>query len=200
MVQQENRKTVFSSPRCQALSDYWWNLRAEIPDGVPTRAMIDPGQIKPLLPHLLIHDLGVPGKSLLRLVGTAVADRLGLDPTGRDYLDFVSPDRKAEAYHHLIRTATHPCGMRVINQVRYVSGMWTMAEAVGFPIRHHNTGAPMLLFLHDLIGEEQSDLEQRKRPVEQFEIPEREYLDVGFGVPNPVLARDDGGPSSHEES
>lgn len=199
MVQQGTHKTAFRSPRCQALCDYWWNLRAETPDGVPTRAMIDPGQIKPLLPYLLIHDLATPGKSVLRLVGTAIAERFGLDPTGRDYMDFVSPERQADAYHHLHATATHPCGMRVINHARYQSGKWTVAEAVGYPLRHHNTGAPMMLFLDDLVEEAQYDMNQRERPVELFHIPEREYLDVGFGVPNPRDRGDDGAPITRNE-
>jgi len=200
MVQQKSHKTAFRSPRCQALSDYWWNLRAETPDDVPTRAMIDPGQIKPLLPYLVIHDLATPGKSVLRLVGTAIAARFGVDPTGRNYLDFVSSERQAEAYHHLYSTATHPCGMRVINHARYQSGKWTIAESVGFPLRHHNTGGPLMLFLDDLVEEENYDLEQRRRPVELFHIPERDYLDVGFGVPNPPDQADDDRSTSQHES
>lgn len=200
MVQQEIQKTAFRSARCQALSDYWWNLRAETPDSVPTRAMIDPGQIKPLLPYLLIHDLATPGMSILRLVGTAIAERFGVDPTGRNYLDFVSPERQADAYQHLYSTATHPCGMRVINRARYQSGKWTVAEAVGFPLRHHSSGTPMMLFVDDLVEEVQYDMDQRERPVEMFHIPERDYLDVGFGVPNPPDQADDGCPTSQHES
>ncbi len=199
-MQQKSHKTAFRSPRCQALSDYWWNLRAETPGDVPTRAMIDPGQIKPLLPYLVIHDLATPGKSVLRLVGTAIAARFGADPTGRIYLDFVSSERQAEAYHHLYSTATHPCGMRVINHARYQSGKWTIAEAVGFPLRHHNTGGPLMLFLDDLVEEENYDLDQRRRPVELFHIPERDYLDVGFGVPNPPDQADDDRSTSQHES
>jgi len=199
MVQRETHKIAFCSPRCQALSDYWWNLRAETPDSVPNRLMIDPGQIKPLLPYLLIHDLAIPGKSVLRLVGTAIAARFGRDPTGRDYLDFVSPERQADAYHHLHATATHPCGMRVINHARYQSGKWTVAEAVGFPLCHHGNGSPMMLFLDDLVEEAQYDMNQRERPVALFHIPEREYLDVGFGVPNPREQDDDGNPITRNE-
>jgi hypothetical protein len=199
-VHKATHKTAFRSPRCQALSDYWWNLRAETPDGVPTRAMIDPGQIKPLLPYLLIHDLATLGKSILRLVGTAIAERFGLDPTGRDYLDFVSPERKADAYHHLHCTANHPCGMRVINRAHYLSGKRTVAEAVGFPLRHHNSGAPLMLFLDDLVEAPQYDLNPRERPVELFHVPERDYLDVGFGVPNPREQADDANPITRNES
>lgn len=90
--------------------------------------------------------------------------------------------------------------MRVINQARYQSGKWTVAEAVGFPLRHHSNGAPMMLFLDDLVEEAQYDMDQRERPVELFHIPERDYLDVGFGVPNPREQADDGNPIIRNES
>ncbi len=176
----------FRSERCRAFSEYWWSLNREVPDGIPTRSMIDPSRIKPLLPYLLLHDLAEPGRSMIRLVGTAITQRIGFDPTGRDYLELVNESRRQSAYRQLITIAEHPCGMRNINQVRYKSGKHTTSEAVGFPLRHARDGTPMLLFVDDPIEPPEYDLDPRAQEVDVFKLAEREYIDVGFGVPNLV--------------
>lgn len=176
----------FRSARCQAFSDYWHTLKCRVPDGVPTRSMLDPSAIKPLLPYLLLHDLATPGKSMLRLVGTAITARLGLDPTGSDYLELVNASRRETAYRQLITIATHPCGMRSINGVRYISGKQTTAESVGLPLRRDRDGTPMLLFLDDPIEDPEFDLDPREQEVDVFKVTDRSYIDIGFGVPNLV--------------
>lgn len=176
----------FRSERCRALSEYWQSLQREAADGVPTRSMLDPSAIKPLLPYLVLHDLATPGKSIMRLVGTAITQRIGLDPTGRNYLELVNKSRRASAYLYLNTIANHPCGMRNINEVRYMSGKHTTAEAVGLPLRHDRNGTPLLLFLDDPIEEAEFDLDPREQAVDVYKLTEREFIDVGFGVPNLV--------------
>ncbi len=175
---------MFRSMRGQALSEYWHGLKSTLPDSVPTRSMLDPSAIKPLLPYLLLHDLATPGKSMLRLVGTAITERLGLDPTGRDYLELVNVSRRPSAYRLLITLAIHPCGVRLINEIRYMSGKRTTSEAVGFPLRHDRDGTPMLLFIDDPIEAPEFDLDPREQAVDVYRISDLELIDVGFGIPN----------------
>jgi len=79
----------FRSLRADALYRYWRTRRDE---ALPRRADIDPADIKPLLPYLLIVDIHrEPFRIYYRLVGTAVAHFSGLDFTGT-FLDELAFD------------------------------------------------------------------------------------------------------------
>lgn len=70
------------SARVCALYDYW---RGKCGDrGMPSRADIEPGEIKSLLPHLMLTDLSYPPlRVFFRLVGTAIVEAAHCDLTGR---------------------------------------------------------------------------------------------------------------------
>lgn len=87
----------FQSPRLDALYRYWGSRRPEQASGaqpqiLPRRADIDPADIKPLLPYLLLVDIhAAPFRVYYRLVGTAVAHFSGMDFTGM-FLDELAFD------------------------------------------------------------------------------------------------------------
>lgn len=70
------------SPRILALHDYW---KSKCNDVVPPpRSAIEPAEIRPLLPYLLLVDLDAdPFRIVYRLVGTAVVRWHGEDFTSR---------------------------------------------------------------------------------------------------------------------
>ncbi|WP_419903105.1 PAS domain-containing protein [Kiloniella sp.] len=172
----------FHSSLCQRLHDYWWEIKHSSDQTVPKRSDFDPAAVKDILPHILMHDLGTPGRSILRLVGTGVVDRLGFDPTGRDYVEFVSEDRKEEAYNELFKTASFPCGMRVVVEGRYQSGQTHISEALGYPLSANRDGHPLIIFVDDLI--EKIEWHQKyDKQLEYYKIKQRDYIDIGFGVP-----------------
>lgn len=70
------------SARVKALYDYWCAKRGDRP--MPTRADIDPTEIKGLLPYILLTDLHYdPLRVFFRLVGTAVGEAAGRNLTGQ---------------------------------------------------------------------------------------------------------------------
>jgi hypothetical protein len=76
------------APRVRQLRDYWESKRRG--RAMPTRADIDPAEIKPLLPNLLIAELFTdPLRVRFRLAGTRVCEAFGFDIAGRwlDELD-----------------------------------------------------------------------------------------------------------------
>lgn len=81
----------FDDPRLAALYTYWRSKhRGPL---LPSRADIDPFELKPLLPHVLLIDVERPALQFrYRLVGTAIVHVVGSDPTGRR-MDEVLPQR-----------------------------------------------------------------------------------------------------------
>jgi hypothetical protein len=69
------------------LYDYW---RGKCRDGrLPRRADIDPADLVPLLPNLLIADIEEPFRVRYRLVGTKIVEMTGFEMTGK-YLDEIA--------------------------------------------------------------------------------------------------------------
>lgn len=84
---------ALTSVRIRAFLRYWRQLAV---NGVPQRAQIEPADIKPLLPYLMIVDLTPePLRIYYRLVGTAVTHFTGIDITGR-YFDELELDEFGE--------------------------------------------------------------------------------------------------------
>ncbi|WP_421779475.1 PAS domain-containing protein [Kiloniella litopenaei] len=172
----------FTSPRCQRLHDYWWELKYSCGQTVPKKSDFNPAAIKDILSHILIHDLSKPGQSLLRLAGTGIVDRLGFDPTGRDYVEFVAEDRRDAAYNELYKVASFPCGMRVILEGRYQSGLVHISESVGYPLCSDSGDYHFLVFIDDVL----ENIERHQSPDKQLnysKVNQRDYIDIGFGTP-----------------
>jgi hypothetical protein len=77
------------SSRCAALLRYWKRLRGT--RAFPSWTEIDPGDIKPILPHVLVVGIEqAPFRALYRLVGTEIVRFAKFDFTGHyaDSLNF----------------------------------------------------------------------------------------------------------------
>ena len=79
------------APRVRQLRDYWESKRQG--RAMPARADIDPSELKPLLPYLIITDLFTdPLRVRFRLAGTRVCEAFGFNVAGRwlDELDLTA--------------------------------------------------------------------------------------------------------------
>jgi hypothetical protein len=91
------------SPMVQALHAYW-HARC-VGDRLPRRQDIEPADLKPLLPYMMVVDvIGEPMRVRYRLVGTKVAVATGLDFTGR-FLDELIPDGEEKPWEDYYRIA-----------------------------------------------------------------------------------------------
>jgi hypothetical protein len=77
--------TILAAPRdpdLQALHAYWQRKRGE--RLMPSRAAIDPLELRALLPHIVLYNVeGLGGPYTVRLVGTAIVEFMGQDLTGK---------------------------------------------------------------------------------------------------------------------
>lgn len=90
------------SPMVRRLHAYWTSKRGDRP--LPSRADIEPGEIKDLLPFILIADLvGELPRVRYRLVGTRVAAASGIELTGRFLDELVAADVENEWQGHYTR-------------------------------------------------------------------------------------------------
>lgn len=102
--------SVCRSERIDRFHAYWQSL---CPDGLlPSRQQVDPSDIRPLLPNVIIADIErEPLRVRYRLVGTAIVAASRREITGRylDELHFERPDDRTlfeDGYRLLLETRT----------------------------------------------------------------------------------------------
>ncbi|HEY9566612.1 MAG TPA: PAS domain-containing protein [Thalassobaculum sp.] len=172
----------FRGPFCRSLYEYWLGLPKPRGSLLPLKSALDPTAIPRLLSRVVLHDLRHPGRSILRLVGTGMAEQYGFDPTGRDYLDLVAPERRDSALDQLRKIAAHPCGMRVLIEGLHDAGRSILDEAAGFPFEADDGSGRFLLFVDEPL-EQRGVHDPRRKPLTSLRVLEREFIDIGAGVP-----------------
>lgn len=104
------------SPRIRQLYDYWKSKCSDV--APPPRSAIEPGDIRPLLPYLVLAELTAdPFRIAYRLVGTAVVRWHGDDFTGREHSSVPSFVESGieEAYRRVLQTAAPVFGRTGLN-------------------------------------------------------------------------------------
>ena len=131
-------------PRGRAFGAYWMCLPKR--DFLPDRDQIDLAQLKEILPSFVILQYESPSMVRFRLAGTDEVKRYGFEVTGRNYLDFVPDERKAEALQTFETMLRHPCGSRNLIETVTSSGRIVINEAIGYPMRGSDGRADQLMF------------------------------------------------------
>jgi hypothetical protein len=91
-----------TAPLVRQLHDYWMSKRGSA--AIPDRGLIDPAEIKLLLPNILIAEPSHPPfRVRYRLIGSRVAAASGIDLTGHYLDEMVSgDDAQWQAYYHQV--------------------------------------------------------------------------------------------------
>jgi len=168
------------SPEGTEFLDYWLTLRAgrEIPD----RAAFDPVEVKHLLPFIVIQELIDPQTIRLRLVGTGVVSQYGQESTGRNYLEFVEPERRAKASEAIFLVRDHPAGMTVTLQSTTQDGGKILRQTIALPLEDAKDGRKFVYFCSTRHHPSKlPPTEQAKLTVQS--VAHRRYFDIGAGTP-----------------
>jgi hypothetical protein len=135
-------------PEQRDLFDYWLSKCSEA--GFPTRADIQPAEIKAHLPSLSLFDVldGGPLRLRVRLAGTRLRDYLGVETTGRCLEDFDLGDQRAyweAAYREVIEAGRPAQGVVPLTP-------WSAPEVFQFWLRLplvDGEGRIAMVFGHD---------------------------------------------------
>jgi hypothetical protein len=139
-------------PKAVALYQYWNARRGIRP--MPTRADIDPLEMRQWLPRLTLVDVSPDGQDFTyRLVGTRMVDLLGMNPTGRS-VESAWPEEVAglvvEAYREVVDSRA-PVFCQQITEWR--EDQKPTAWAVRLPLSSDGVEVDMILaYLSDNIG------------------------------------------------
>ena len=142
--------TTTGDPDLSALRAYWTgkcNSRT-----MPSRADINPGEIRLLLPNIFIMEIHQPLRFRVRLAGTRICERWGANITGKwlDELDYDGVREKAiEQYATVARTGVPRCDV-----MEFVSdhGRYLHYRRLLLPLSEDGVTPNMLLGMQKAIG------------------------------------------------
>lgn len=169
------------SPNAQQFAGYWRSLpkRGLVPD----RSSFDPTSQRGILSHFSILEIVAPDLARYRLAGTAEVERYGMDVTGRNYLDFVAPERRpfaARAFQAMIEL---PCGMLAIIHSTSRSGRQITNESLGFPVRGNDGMVNLLYFQSNTALTHEYHDSRRDSLDTHVQVARRLFVDIGGGTP-----------------
>lgn len=157
----------------------YWNALPKV-GLVPDRSDFDPIAIYRLMPSISILEVVPPDRVEMRLIGTDLVERMGADPTGKNYLDSIAPAVRLSYLEILNCQINRPCGRRSVMQSREASGILSRVEVLSLPMTHHLSGHPLILSYFgptQSVGFDGGD----DRQVLNFE--DVRWIDIGAGVP-----------------
>lgn len=169
--------------RSRLFATYWFSL-AKL-DLIPRKDAFKPEAVPKLLPNLVIHEIMSDDVIRLRLVGTAVDYHYGGAVTGRNYLDFVEPERRPAASRAIRAICEQPAGMLVQLRSATRSGRRQTRESIAFPMRDRE-GAPRLVYFCSGNARETASEPGGEDTLQVMEVMRRSYIDIGAGLPEIV--------------
>ena len=125
---------AYRTTACRALATGYLAMLNAVEGRIPHKNDLDLANFAAVMPHLALVAISKPDRCIYRIAGERLKDRVGLNLTGRNYYDFVQPERRqiaAAAMHMVIDT---PCAFRADIRQSYSGDITLMIEASGFPL------------------------------------------------------------------
>ena len=142
--------SAIRSARVKRGYEYWRGL---CKGRLPARAMIDPGAIPDLLPHIVIHGVRrEPLDFLYRLVGTEVRRHMSAERTGQWMSQIPGQGPGSRIWANLARIAE--TGVPILNRTPYegpLKDIVTM-ETVQLPLAADGVAVDMILVFVDFLS------------------------------------------------
>ncbi len=159
---------------------------------LPSRRDFDLSMIKRLLPRMVLLDVRSADEVRFRLVGTGITRALGVELTGRNYLDLGDPNDRGERASFLFAELNQPCGAVMLYPIYYASGRMAPMEVISAPVAPDKPGDPPLVVA--LLSElDAAATAEPMAPEFGVRLPtgrQFRYFDIGAGVPPLPWLRD----------
>jgi hypothetical protein len=144
--------------------------------------VVNPAEIKDILPQVAIAEWIPPDELKYRLAGTGVVDRYGFDPTGRNVLELIDAAERSSMSQNLTRIMGTPCGARSVRQEAYDRDFQQLVEHVVLPLDSGRNDKSILIAATGLL--KATDERLASGTLARIEPPrEFEFIDIGAGVP-----------------
>lgn len=170
----------FRTTEVKAWSEIWHGLPKS--GLIPARRDLLPETIPHLLPSIMVLDLADPDIIRFRLAGTAIVDRYGFNPTGRNFLDLVDDANRNQVGLVLRLAARHPFGIHSTVLSKFGHGLQIEVEALAFPF-HAGDGESVQMVSVSQPVRDTAELDSRPHSLRRVEAAQFDFIDLGAGIP-----------------
>ncbi|SMF32596.1 PAS domain-containing protein [Tistlia consotensis] len=143
---------------------------------MPRKARIDPTEMPRLLPDLVLYERLSTAHFKIRLAGTAVVRRLGVDPTGTNMLDLLAEASRQPVERALNRILDEPCAHVSRVRDRYLSGRQAVVEVLRLPLCDEAGEARFIISSTAETADEFVWADPQERPVLLAELVEQSFF------------------------
>jgi hypothetical protein len=163
----------------------WWAYWRQLPRTglLPDRVALNPGEIRHLLPNMMVFDMADPAAVRFRLAGTEIATRYGFDPTGTDFLDLLDPATRKQSRQLLHAAVRYPFAILSALRSRYGSGLTAEIEALAIPFANGEGAVPQLVTVSLRVADT-SRLADDPDSLNRVEATGFTFIDLGAGLPD----------------
>ncbi len=156
---------------------------SQIDGAVGRRDLLSMRSLAPMLANITMTEYVDDTTILFRIAGENITDRLGFNPAGRNTLDLIAQEKRAEAIalHHAI--IHHPCGSYVVYESVFQSGRRAKNESITFPLRKDANNNTLFFFSYHLHHEATGFAEVGEATALGLSEIQTELIDIGFGLP-----------------
>ena len=122
------------------------------------------------------------GDILASTGGKDLKARMGFNPTGANYYDYVPEERRrfaADAMHMVIDT---PCAFRAEVRQSYSTGLSLIIEATGFPLISNEAGVDGFIIFADQAVDDSIEIHTDRRRLLGANVEQRDLIDLGAGI------------------
>jgi hypothetical protein len=181
------------TPECRAFAEAWQGWRgAEL---VPRRAQVRLEDIVKILPMVSVVEITSPEVATIRLFGTALYDAMGVDLTGLNFFDMITPEFRALRVARTCQSASQPCGSLYTRCMVYQSGRAVLTEGLALPVMPNDPSAGPQNFVVSMALDDPR-MDGGAADPGQLPMPENfRFVDIGAGVPDLSLGLADQPPA-----
>jgi hypothetical protein len=114
----------------------------------------------------------------VRLCGTGIAELLGNDFTGRDYLSALNPASRGNVLARDRACATHPCGLRLDLTASTITGRLFLDSVLALPVRRAHDAVCLVR-----VSSIEQTTDWRELPMSVLTYRSSQWIDIGAGIP-----------------
>ncbi len=168
------------NPALRPLSEFWETVRGD--RLMPSASDIDPSQIAYILKDVAILDVIDATNIQYRLAGTAIAERMGEDPTGNNLIEMTAPETRTVVSQILQTIVSQPAGAIAVYENVYSTGKRAVVESLYLPLQKSEGQSDRIVSVHSRERTVTYEDEQA-RSIVAAKILDLTWIDIGAGLP-----------------
>lgn len=172
----------FKTATCRRVAQAYLELLRKGDGAIPAKNGVNLTGFATAMADMALTAVTKPDRCIYRLAGERLQRRMGINPIGRNYYDFVPEFRRDQAVRAMTMVVDVPCGFRAEIQQNYSDGSIRLVEAVGLPLTSDEPDVDGFILFGD--RQIEYDIMTSRDDVSLLgaNVVRRDLIDLGYGV------------------